>query len=37
MWILGHKGRLISDVIKTTQITELQNEPGLQVKNAFTP
>ena len=31
MWILGRKGGLISEVIKTTEITELQNEPRLQV------
>ena len=32
MWIVGRKGGLISEVIKTTEITELQNEPRLQVK-----
>ena len=36
MWILGHKGGLISKVVKTTEITELQNEPRLQVKITVT-
>ena len=36
MWILGRKGGLTSEVVKTTEITELLNEPRLQVKITVT-
>ena len=36
MWILEHKGGLISEVVKTTEITGLPSEPRLQLKITVT-